>query len=292
MVVPDTTPLPRARRGLTRQELSLLLQIYNHQPWLEARSGAVEDLTDLCSDLDEQALVFDLLHRFEFVTSRKLEAFLSAIRDQILLDWKFTSIDTKIISLSDGSDSDSSQAILWHLKALFADKEDWRDENFVNGIVPAAKNLVSNGDCLVLVDEFCGTGTQASRRIKWLKKELAARGCIPACVAMCTVACLTTAKTALADLVDDYFSSVTLTRGISDHYADGDKTAAMGRMLRLESELQQKRGKRTLPSLGYKQSEALYSSEAGNTPNNVFPIFWWKWLRDGETRDTVVSRLL
>ena len=61
-------------------------------------------------------------------------------------------------------------------------------------------------------------------------------------------------------------------------------------MLRLESYLQAKHDNLELPSLGDGEAEALYYMKYGNTPNSVFPVFWWPFLADGTERTTLLDR--
>jgi len=245
----------------------------------------------MCSSIDEQMLLASLLRRFEFVTSQALEAILRKTQKQITDVWGLNSKSTRIVALNDGNDADSSQAILWHLKSAFAVADDWSSKQFVNSLVLAAKEAIVDDMDVVLIDEFIGTGKQAWRRISWLRGELASRNCKPRKVYLCVVARLEKPSYDIPSLVDDYYAGLTLKRGISDHFEGANTGSALSQMLRLESELLPKYRKSKMPSLGYGQSEALYSSEAGNTPNNVFPIFWWKWLKNGERRKTLVQRL-
>jgi hypothetical protein len=287
----NTDPIPRARHALTRNELATFMDLFAQRPWLEQKSERVHDLWELCLSIDEQMLLASLLHRFEFITSQLLETILRGFQKQITEVWSLNSNSTKIVALNDGSDADSSQAILWHLKSALTISDGWSSKQLVNSLVLAAKKTITDGIDVVLVDEFVGTGKQASRRINWLKSQLALRNCKPRRIYVCVVARLQNPQYDITPLVDGYYSGLTLKRGLSDHLDGPARDAALSQMLRLESELLPMYRKSRLPSLGYGKSEALYSSEAGNTPNNVFPIFWWKWLKNGISRKPLVQRL-
>ena len=52
-----------------------------------------------------------------------------------------------------------------------------------------------------------------------------------------------------------------------------------------------KKGKpKTVPSLGYGGAQVAISIEDMNTPNNVFPIFWWQYSSDHKERDVILVR--
>ena len=62
-------------------------------------------------------------------------------------------------------------------------------------------------------------------------------------------------------------------------------------MWRLEAGLKEMIGRESLPHFGWGAAEALFGSPY-NTPNSVFPIFWWPKTRDNSDRNTILRRLL
>ena len=91
--------------------------------------------------------------------------------------------------------------------------------------------------------------------------------------------------------VEDLYSHIWLLKGISEMAPEDKKERYISEMLSLESKLSWKDKQHNLYSLGYKQSETLFSIESTNVPNNVFPIFWWKHLAYGNERSTILRRL-
>ena len=67
---------------------------------------------------------------------------------------------------------------------------------------------------------------------------------------------------------------------------------ARRRILKMENLLHEGGGKLPLEkfSLGYEKSEALYSWNVFNIPNNNYPILWWYKYKDGRSRKTIFTR--
>lgn len=63
-------------------------------------------------------------------------------------------------------------------------------------------------------------------------------------------------------------------------------------MRTIEGKLSQSHNYRALPSLGYGELQVALSIESKNTPNNVFPIFWWKYYSNYTVRDVLLHRAM
>lgn len=75
---------------------------------------------------------------------------------------------------------------------------------------------------------------------------------------------------------------------------DKDLELSISNMKDLESKLAQQKTYYELSnySFGFNGAEALYSLDGckWNTPNSVFPIFWWPRLFDDKPRQTLLTR--
>ncbi|MBY5595622.1 hypothetical protein HFO51_14310 [Rhizobium leguminosarum] len=148
----------------------------------------------------------------------------------------------------------------------------------------AAKNT------LIIVDEFIGTGETAEKKVKWIRDQLSSTGANPK-IYIAVVAGMEDGIKRVSAGVDGIFSAHKLQKGISDAYTEAEVQPNIDAMKALETTLgaEGRRGKIGKHSLGYKGSESLYSRANGNTPNNVFPIFWWEVRKDGSLRATVLT---
>ena len=99
------------------------------------------------------------------------------------------------------------------------------------------------------------------------------------------------AEEVLESLDVDYFSVHWLNKGISELVSGEKKEVATKSMEELEKKLQKRYQGKKLPNFGYKRSESLFALESNNIPNNVFPIFWWPFLKGGVSRKTIFKRV-
>ena len=98
-------------------------------------------------------------------------------------------------------------------------------------------------------------------------------------------------KETLDELSIPYYSVHWLSKGISENIEEPNKAKAIRLMEQLEEKLKEEVRNKRMPKFGYKRSESLFALESNNIPNNVFPIFWWKYLKDNTVRKTLFSRI-
>lgn len=282
---------PLSNQVLSKGEFEALTDLYWDHDWLLKKSRAVASLFQLCADEAQSRLVRVLLKRFEYVSANRYVDLLKQMRDYIIGDLGCKPTTTRIVAANDGSHADSSQAVLYNLKPLFASYEGWTGSNFVSQLTAAAHKEIQSGDTVVLVDDYVGTGKQIYGRTSWMLKQLNRRSCCPSHIVLCSVARQLYNKKNLYDIFERMYSPIVLRRGIADFH-DASEAEGLREMMRaLESKLSPTIGRSHLPSLGYGQSEALFGSDVGNAPNNVFPLFWWKMLASGLPRPTLFERL-
>lgn len=267
--------------------------LHRRQPWLKGLDAALKELLRLCIDKHETLLISDLLYRFEYLDTSRISRQLADMVSQMADVWQLPANETQVVASTFDSDPDSAQQILQIIKPEFV-KRDWMPARLVNLIGRSVKYL---GECpnVVLVDEFVGSGVTIAKRVRDIRNDYdrmvsegrARKGYN---IRVCVLASMNNAlREVERDGVETY-ASLWLNKGISEHYSGPEIKEAIDRMLRLETLLQSNVGGTNLPSLGYNQAESLYKMETGNTPNSVFPIYWWPYLATGRRRRTLLHR--
>lgn len=263
----------------TRSTFDPLVSLYLSQEWLVNKGECVEKLLDLCKSSAEKELVIDLLERFTFLSSRKCEIILNDMVDQIFLRWALPEDKTQIVGMGTNADPDSSFQVMQMLKRVLAARG-YRKPHLVNIIGNVQKNVAEYPN-IVLVDEFVGTGTTVSGRIRSAKGNIESMIkskslSVTYDIRVCVMAAMSASQAVIKDV--EYYSSVWLTKGISEWFAPDDIIKMTELMLGIESYLDKDalaERYKEFPSLGWGGAEALYAMDNGNTPNSVFPIFWW-----------------
>ena len=139
---------------------------------------------------------------------------------------------------------------------------------------------------IILVDEFIGSGITLIKRLEYLQKNSDLNDCQIKCCFMAGME--STINYIRNDLAVEIFCPLVLKKGISEKYETNESLERIKNMKMIETKLDQLSEKY---SLGYNQAEALYSAEGVdfNTPNSVFPIFWWPKANNSD-RKTILNR--
>jgi hypothetical protein len=280
--------LPRSQSKISRDMFVLMANLYTERRWLteSGKAGALTSLLDMAEN-------FELLQRFHFIDQITLQKNLLAIKNQILDAWQLSPSDTIILGSSNRDHSKSSDMILYLLKPLFANSDGWNERLFITTLGAATKLPLVDLN-IVMVDDFIGSGTDISKKVNWLRNKLNAAG-KRAKIYVCVFAAMQQSKTILDGLCTSYLVTTWLSRGLSDFYEGSALGHATQLMERLESKLCcESFGRRQRLSnfhFGYKRSEALYHLENSNSPNNVFPIFWWDCQKPNIKRQPLFPRL-
>lgn len=283
------------------------------QPWLEQKRQYIEDLihSECISDLERQ-LIVDLLVNFTFLETDQISRFSNIAADLISNKWKLKESNTRILGLTHDYEPDSSPIILYTLRTkLF--NSCWysgRNKKFFTKFDTGLKKFKDDEKSIniVLVDEFIGSGNTIIGRIKEAQAVLNNNESIDDYTFhVCVLAGMEEGINLIQKMGINTFILHELKKGISDILKSQKQDDLIKSMLRLESILEhdmeviKKRldfepNLKEFPSFGYGKAEALYARDEGgsiaNTPNSVFPIFWWRFLNKSEDlRETILTRV-
>lgn len=277
--------MSRAPYQLDRKTFLLLTKLLREVPWLVRYDEALYDLFALAASEGNQTLLSQLLKRFVRANSEYVEVAANAIAAHVINDWHADPASTKIVATAESYESDGSHVMLAALKAAFAAYEGWQESNFVSAIGRAPR-ATHDGDLVILVDDFVGTGSTIVRRRNWLAQMLSQKGTKPSDIRAASVAAMEASKATVEGALR-FFSPNWLKKGISDHFEGAALAEASANMLTMESKLDGV----DKYSFGWGRSEALFAAEGFSVPNNVFPVFWWKRLRDKPAHRPLLARL-
>jgi hypothetical protein len=264
---------------------SLLILVEKHK-WLFNRKEELSDLIEFCKDKSEFDLINELLNRFLFLYPGKRVECWEIMANQIFHTWNLDHKDTQIVAMAKDEKADSSQAVLQMLKSPIR-KITGRNATTKNTITASIESIETK-PCIVMVDEFIGSGTTVRDRIEYLRTKIDKKQIISDIrnkikIYICVVAAMEHSLSNFEDLSDGVFAVNYLKKGISGYYQNPQLTEKLNIMIQMESRLAYPPGSKYFP-FGYKQSEALYGTDEWNAVNNLFPVFWWEILKSGEKR--------
>ena len=233
------------------------------------------------------SLIRRLLERFTFLSVDQYEQFILEMASYI--NETFDLGSTLLCATTADRNKDSAQRVLYDLVSTLAGIGCYKVRNVNRYDAAVSEN---NIDCLLLVDEFIGTGQSFVGRVRTLRERFKQKGKpLPAIHGIA----LAGMNQGLRNIASEFSSlnvCLALKKGIEDYAVAEARNGEYSIMNDLESALSMIFEGESLPPLGYSASEALYSRHGGSCPNNVFPVFWWPQNKNLFDRRPLLPRAL
>lgn len=279
---------------MNKEKFRLIFELSKKQPWIAEKYKELESLLWVeCDNEDKRDLILELLYRFHYISASKFRTHMQSLSTKIVNDKRLSDSSTQLVAMAADSNSDSSQYLLYSLKPLM-EKHGWRKYKQVNAYGSSYRTYKKNNKLknIVLIDEFVGSGKTVLGRVKAVREVYEHAGVKDITILVKVIACTRQGLDAALKESIEIDAEILLEKGISDFYDPAVVTDKIKTMVSLESALLDVYENRYLPSLGYGGTECLYVRDDGNTPNSVFPIFWWPFLKTGDERKTVLTRAM
>ncbi|MBB1140899.1 hypothetical protein [Myroides sp. WP-1] len=280
----------RIKKNINKEDFDEIFGLYSKQPWLCDKEDSLIELILLCQTKEHKSLIVDLLKEFNYLDQKVFGNYLNLLADYIIEDSGFNEDTCQIASITYDDEADSSQKILDNIKMpLF--QQGWSNIKTVNRFGAIPKNFKDGKHQVMLVDEFVGSGQTILGRIKQLKNDIKDPSLV---IKLCFIAGMDLGIKRIENEGYEVFCPLRLPKGISERFKGSKLVNALEIMTQLEQKLCTKINHYELKdySFGYNEAEALYSLESclGNTPNSVFPIFWWPRDITDKSRTTMLTR--
>ena len=279
---------------MNAKEFSVLFSLSQAQEWLADKEL---ELTNLifkeCDSNEKRDLICSLIERFTYLSMKSYCEAVDKLVDNVISINGLEDSNTTFAAMSADSGADSSQYITYDLK-LILERKKWRKHKLKSRFTSAYDEFKKDNSYknIVLIDEFVGSGQTVLGRIKTIKQQFGKANDGNYNLFVMTVASTKSGAEKIKNEGIDFESIITLERGISDHYDNNSSDEKIDIMIQLEEILSKEYEGKEMPSLGYGKAESLYCRERGNTPNNVFPIFWWPFLAAGGERGVILHRAM
>lgn len=273
-----------------KEDYNRFIDLFMKNEPLQTKEENIECLINSCKNTDEKELVFYLLEKLVFLDSDKYNLLLNHMVEYIE-DLNLDYSNTQFAATAMDDEADSSQSVLQALKHKLS-KKNINDFITVNNFNKTIQYYHKGKTNIVVVDEFVGSGQTVLNRIKMFKERISFYKDYN--FHFVFLAGMEYSINLIKAQNINIFCAYPLKRGISDNFAGDNLNKVTSTMLELELRLAQKINEKELYdySFGYGSAEALYTAEEclSNTPNSVFPLFWWKKDIDNNERQTILTR--
>lgn len=252
--------------------------------WLAAeryRSGLASLISE-CVREEELLAIRQVLRQVRYCRSADVMLAAAEAAHAIVESWGLSAADTLIVGMAESNKLCGS---IPYLRALQLELSSAWIPSIHPNFDTAFRHRNGRG-CLVLVDDFIGTGDKLATKITRLRENPKT---MTYKIFVVTFGGMDAGLTRVADLVDnDIYTYIALGKTISSVEPTELAQKLKEGMISLESLIFS--DLKSDYSLGYKQSEASFFLEGNNIPNNVFPILWWENYKDDSERSTLFRR--
>ncbi|WP_312307605.1 phosphoribosyltransferase-like protein [Acinetobacter variabilis] len=262
-----------------------------HQ-WLSEKKEALSHLLFVdCEDVETRNIVMQLIDKIKYIKDVEYNMLLKCLAENII-QTESDPCKVQIVAMTGDSGADSAQAVIYSLKSILAQK-DWDGYLFVNRYDHSYKEASRKGfnhTKIILVDNFIGSGDTVLGRIQRIKSQYGTQE-IEICVKV--VFCTEFGKARLeSEGVEVYVVHELLKKVIDGFYDATEANLFKEKIRNIESKFLENFEGRTLHSLGYSDGQIALAIQDVNTPNNVLPIFWWKYYKNMSKRPVILHRAM
>ena len=277
---------------MERSEFNILFDICMKHQWLSEKKEALSHLLFVdCEDVETRNIVMQLIDKIKYIKDVEYNMLLKRLAENII-QTESDACKVQIVAMTGDSGADSAQAVIYSLKSILAQK-DWDGYLFVNRYDHSYKEASKKGfnhTKIILVDNFIGSGDTVLGRIQRIKSQYGTQE-IEICVKV--VFCTEFGKARLeSEGVEVYVVHELLKKVIDGFYDANEANLFKEKIRNIESKFLENFEGRPLHSLGYSDGQIALAIQDVNTPNNVLPIFWWKYYKNMSKRPVILHRAM
>lgn len=263
----------------TEDEILCLWKLWTDNQWLKKYPYKLEYLFSVFAAPEQRELVSHFLREFKYVTREEGAGLVTSLANRILDTPNLCPKNAYLIPRSFDKGADGSKKLLYDVLRALNDY-DWEYSNVIRfrDIIESSKEY----EHIVVLDDFVGSGCSMVKTIEWFRLNMDAKRFESTKFYAYCLAGMESAKEKATRA--GYFQvefEITLKEGISQlsntPKRDGSTLVSMQ-----QSVLKNRIGGMKLDKFyfGYADAEALYYSDDYRVPNSVFPLFWWRQLKD------------
>ena len=248
-------------------------------------------LFDECQCERSREMLINIVSGFFYLSGEQYNRALDSPAQEVVAqeDYKLKS---QVVAMAVDSGADSSHEVLYNLKFVFSSLG-WLDFKGVSSSTAAYKTYVRTGrNNIVVVDDFVGSGKTVINRHKLITSQFKDNKVTDYTISFKVLVSTQAGLQAVRDEGIAITAQHEIKKAIDDVYPEQVAAEYRALMLALEDGLSKEYGGREMPSLGYNGAQAAFCRERANTPNSVFPIFWWPFKTNLDARMTILLRAM